>query len=101
MDDDVKPFERFGVPAGAARGNPVRRSVLAAVADIRREGVRPGTPWGGVELMIPELDYAVLTRRFPDLGSPDHEIRLRAWKGFLATSAADPYRVRPRNLARS
>lgn len=100
MDDQVDAYNLFGVPGGPAQGNPERRQILEQAHQLRVDGIRPGTPWAGSELMIPELDYYVLVRRFPDLSSPDSEIRLKAWKRFLATSAADPYRVNPKNLAR-
>jgi hypothetical protein len=98
--EGIDALDLFGVPGGPARGNQVRRQVLEQARQLRVDGTRPGTPWAGSELMIPELDYYVLVRRFPDLASPDAEIRLKAWKRFLGTSLADPYRVNPKNLAR-
>jgi hypothetical protein len=54
-----------------------------------------------MSLRIPELDYAIITRRFPDLMSPDHEIKRRAWVKFAQSSLADPYRVTDRSRART
>lgn len=93
---------RFGMPAGPSGGNSMRAAILSSLADVRA-GHRPGPTrldWGALMLRIPELDYAVLLRRFPDLSAPDHEIKRRAWVEFAATPQADPYRVTPRNLAR-
>lgn len=49
--------------------------------------------WGRTELCIPELDYYLLTARYPDLVSPDAEIQRKAWIAFLATSQSEIYKV--------
>lgn len=96
IDDQSK----FGLPVGPAQGYAQRRRVLEQAQALRLAGSRPGTPWARSELLIPELDFAVLIRRFPDLASPDHEIKRRAWLRFSASSLAEPYRVNDRNRAR-
>lgn len=96
----LKQFKTFGFPDGGTHvGNKDRARHLAALKRIR-DGVDPepnklGSNGGfaGVELSIPELDYYVLQHRFPDLKSPDHEIRTRAWLKFSNSPEAEPYRV--------
>lgn len=88
------PLERFGLPAGPATGNRGRASVLEANKR-RRMGNLPAPRdlgFGASLLTIPELDYYCLIHRFPDLNSPDAEIKTRAWKKFARDSASLPYR---------
>ena len=49
--------------------------------------------FGKVELCIPELELANIKKRFPDLIAPDMEIRVRAWKKYLALAESKPWRV--------
>lgn len=88
------PLERFGLPAGPALGNQGRASVLEENKQ-RRMGSLPAPrklDFGAALLRIPELDYYCLVHRFPDLASPDAEIKTRAWKKFARDSASLPYR---------
>lgn len=92
------PFARFGLPAGPSRGNPGRAGLLQYLHDIRT-GYTPTPPnasfdFGAVMLNIPELDYYIITERFPDLKSPDAEIKTRAWKKFARSEASLPYRMK-------
>ena len=48
---------------------------------------------GYVSLKIPERDYYVLTRLFPELKSKDPVVRLAAWKNLEASELGDKYRV--------
>jgi hypothetical protein len=96
--DDVDQFKRFGLPAGSARGNPGRAAHLRRIQHIREgtgghEKPRDNTALGQMVLSIPELDYYVLIRRFPDLESPDGEIRKAAWLKFIKDDASLPYRI--------
>ena len=61
----------------------------------RRDGSLPVTRLeeGYVAFKIPERDYKVLTRLFPELVSPDEVVRLAAWKNFEASELAERYRV--------
>jgi hypothetical protein len=51
-------------------------------------------PWGSTILQIPELDFYVLVKRYPDLMSADAEISTRAYDKFLRSPESEPYRVR-------
>lgn len=44
-------------------------------------------------LSIPPDDLVVIKRLYPDLASPDAEIRHKGWKAFMASSFSEPYRV--------
>lgn len=87
-------YDRFGLPAGPARGNSRRSRLLEHLARMRA-GNAPAArdlEFGALTLTIPELDYYVLIERFPDLKSPDAEIKTRAWKKFGRDAASLPYR---------
>ena len=56
--------------------------------------------FAGLELNIPVLHYERLTAKYPDLHSLSAETRTRAWRKFMGSSEADPYRVRDRKKAR-
>lgn len=47
-------------------------------------------------LSIPELDYYVIIERFPDLKSPDAEIKRKAWIKFANSEVGQLYRVKDR-----
>lgn len=49
--------------------------------------------FGKVELCIPFLVLEKLKRKYPDLKSQDREIRLKAWKRFISTAEAKPWKV--------
>lgn len=90
-------FKTFGFPDGGTHcGNKDRAAHLAMVRRIR-DGTLPKPRslggWSGMELSIPELDYYVLVQRFPDLRSPDAEIKRRAWLKFKNDPASEPYRI--------
>ncbi len=55
-------------------------------------GSRTGS-FGKVELCIPELELYNLKKRYPDLESKDKEIRVKAWKKYIATAEARPWKV--------
>jgi len=48
-------------------------------------------------LTIDDADYQALTQRFPELsfenGEIDKDLRTRAWRRFMKSSASEPYRV--------
>lgn len=52
--------------------------------------------FAGWELSIPEVDLMMWKELLPDLDSHDRETRKRAWKWFMKSEHADPYRVRER-----
>jgi hypothetical protein len=80
-------------------GNMDHRRHLEAVRRIR-EGIDPkpktlGSHGGfaGVELSIPELDYAILKIRYPELNSRDANERTRAWQRFANSPESEDYRL--------
>lgn len=81
------------------RPNHERAALLESLARARADtNTRPATggdpdPIGYMALAIPPLDYAVITRRFPDLVSKDKEISLKAWKKFCRSPESLPYRT--------
>lgn len=93
-------FRNFGLPRFASRnGNPDRQHILSAVRKIR-EGTDPkpktlgsGGGFGGVELVIPELDMAFIQRMFPEVTSQDATERTKAWQRFSKSPLSEPYRV--------
>lgn len=103
MTDEFVPpkdqFAAFGLPPGPSAPNAERKQILNFLEARRREGIRPavledqGDTFGYAALAIPELDYAVLVVRFPDLASKDAEISHRAWKDFARSDASLAYRV--------
>lgn len=76
--------------------NELRQSVLNTNKAVRDNGGAGELEWGRSELHIPELDFYVLVHRFPELNSPDNEIQHKAWKKFLNSPAALPYKVQPK-----
>lgn len=81
--------------------NPIRQGILTALERRRADdGTRPavitaagGRSWGYLALQIPRQDLAVIRLRYPDLRSPDREIRNRAMAKFMASPESAPYRV--------
>jgi len=54
--------------------------------------------FGRLALSIPQQHYEVLTMIYPDLQSPDAEIKTKAWKAFCITEESIPYK--PNKLER-
>jgi hypothetical protein len=77
--------------------------MLDGIKTIRDNRLAKTLDWGRAELEIPIIQLENLKRRYPELGSPDHETKTRAWKRFAASPESLPYRVRGRGrfLARS
>jgi hypothetical protein len=93
--EKVDQYKAFGLPTGPSAGNDFRRRHLLKIKAIR-EGVLPKPRTleeGYVALSIPELDYYVIMQRFPDLQSPDAEIKRKAWLKFIRSPMSEPYRV--------
>ena len=80
---------------------PREDRILDDLSEIRKspDALR-NLEWAGWELSIPELHFHRLVQKYPELQAPDREICLKAWKRFLGTSEADPYRVRDRRRLR-
>jgi hypothetical protein len=95
MARTLSQFRMFGFPEGTKRGNETRRQVLTLNKELRNLS----TPlkhmdWGSLMLNIPELDFYVITKRYPELLSPDAEISTKAYDKFLRSPESEPYRVR-------
>jgi hypothetical protein len=87
--------KEFGFPDFATHtGNASRDAGLDMLKELRLNGGAPHQDWGSVVLSIPPLDFVVITARYPELASLDHEINHKAWGRFLASSESKPYRVR-------
>ena len=67
---------------------------------MRNGSAAPATKldFGAHLLSIPELDYYVLLERFPDLKSPDAEIKRKAWIKFANSPVGEKYRDKRRQL---
>lgn len=95
MARTLSQFKMFGLPEGTKRGNETRRQVLTLNKELRNLDNPMGHhDWASNILNIPELDYYVLVKRYPDLQAPDAEISTRAWDKFLRSPESEPYRVR-------
>ena len=60
---------------------------------IMAQGCSRTTSFGKVELCIPELELYNIKARFPDMASPDRDIKLKAWKKYLRMAESKPWRV--------
>ncbi len=74
---------------------PSRQRVLDANDAIRRGNAdKPRRlPDGEVAFRIPEADWGVLMRMYPELNHPDATTRLAAWKKFRHSPLGEPYLV--------
>ena len=95
----MSQFKQFGFPDYPHKRAPnqQRRAHLEKWKAVRNENPHRELEWGAPMLAIPPLDWAVLKVRFPDLISPDHEIKKRAWNKFLASPLSEPYRSKERS----
>jgi hypothetical protein len=72
-----------------------RSEVLQAVAATRREHpVADREGLGRWALSVPYVDWLELRRKYPDLASPDAQIKSRAWLQFMASDESAAYRMR-------
>lgn len=99
MNDNPDQFERFGLPGDHALKREAKKNRYQHLKFVQsvREGTRPkprdDTQLGRVALSIPDLDFAVITVRFPALVSRDNKERTAAWKEFMKSPLAEIYRV--------
>lgn len=99
MDTDHQ-YRKFGLPGNHAlqkQARQARKRHLEMVRSIR-EGTRSkpanfSSTLERVALSIPELDFAVLKVRYPELVSTDRETRDRAWQKFVMSPESEPYRI--------
>ena len=80
---------------------PREDAILDANAELRKnpDALRP-LSFMGWALCIPELHWLRLQKTHPELFAPDAATQQSAWRLFLASSEADPYRVRDRSRRR-
>ena len=77
------------------RGAPARKSVLELNQTLREAKHQMGhLDIGSIMMQIPEFDFYVLMRRFPELNSPDQTENANAWEKFLRSPRSEQYRVR-------
>ena len=78
---------------------PSRKMILERNAELRKNpGALNNMEMMGLELTMPEEDYWTLVRKYPDLKSSDPTVRTVAWRNFMGSREADPYRVRERKI---
>ena len=88
----MSQFKEHGFPE--KRGpNRERRNHLEFINRIRIENVAVAREFMQPMCSIPPLDWAVLKVRFPELVSPDPQIKTLAWHVFMAHPASEPYRI--------
>jgi len=88
LDDDLVLHTRLM--------QPERQAILRHNAELRRNPEAwKKTDFGmRTELSIPEVDYILLLRKYPKLGSKNAHEKTLAWQEFMRSSECDPYRVR-------
>ena len=87
-------FDELGLPEERP-ANKERVEILENNARIRVEQPQRKLKNMMALCSIPPLDWAVLKIRFPELISPDHEIKKNAWITFYRHPVSAPYRVTP------
>ena len=96
--DGVLRSRIFGNKAGDLRretSQPLRSAILNDNAELRKNpGVLRKLDAMEWTLQIPEDDFGMLLKCNPALKHDDAEIRLAAWKAFIASPESMPYRVR-------
>jgi hypothetical protein len=75
---------------------PGWKGLLDGVQTIRDNRLTRPMQWGVAELEIPVGMLHFLKKKYPELGSPDAQIKTRAWKRFLASPQSKPFRTRGR-----
>lgn len=72
-----------------------RGLILDTVAELRKIGGTPDRPGlGRHALCVPFEDWKRLREKYPDLASPDAQIKSRAWLAFIASGEAEAFKVR-------
>lgn len=88
-------FEKDAVHGLLTQDARSRKMILERNLRLRNEpGALRHLDHMGLELTIPEEDYYNLIKKYPDLNSKDHLTQSLAWKKFMGTAEAVPYRVR-------
>jgi len=95
MARTLSQFKMFGFPEGTKSGNSYRKKTLALNKELRNLKEPLGhTSWGSTIMQIPELDFYVICKKYPDIMAPDKEISAKAYDKFLRSPESEPYRVR-------
>jgi hypothetical protein len=72
-----------------------RHQLLEVVAATRREHpIADREGLGRWALSVPYVDWLELRRKYPDLASPDGQIKSAAWLRFIQSDESAPYRMR-------
>ena len=72
---------------------PRAAATLELNKELRKTTLSDG-PVGRWALSMNDIDRRALARLFPDINSPDAELRTKAWKRFMASPLSEPYKVR-------
>ena len=73
----------------------IRAAILERNQQLRiNPGAQQDLSFGRQVLAIPVLDDYLLKKKYPDLNSPDKQIREIALARFMASSESAPYKVR-------
>lgn len=76
---------------------PQESLILDTVAEIRKcEPMADRDGLGRWALSIPFVKWMELREKYPDLASPDAQIKSRAYLRFMASAESIPFRVRQR-----
>lgn len=78
--------------------NPIRQKQLEILQTRRNSGAKPAVigsngGWGFSAVMIPPLDMQVILTMYPELNSKDKATHDRAWRKFINSPVAAPYRT--------
>ena len=77
------------------RGAPLRSKILELNQSLRGAQEQMGhLDCGSLTMRIPEGDFYILLRRFPELNSTDPETNKRAWEWLERQPFAEKYRIR-------
>jgi len=94
--DQVLVRELYAEPDGTLSSRlhqPSRQAILEHNARSRIEHPRRELTFGRMVLNIPLLDRERLRHTHPDLDHPDAETRNRAWRLFIQSAEALPFKV--------
>ena len=92
--DNQEVAERFA-KVTEQRGAPLRSSILELNQTLRGAQEQMGhLDDASIMGRIPEGDFYILLRRFPELNSPDPTENNNAWEKFWRSSVSEPYRIR-------
>ena len=67
-------------------------AILDSQMDCAKDVNLKDLSFGRLALSIPEDHYEVLKMLYPDIASPDAEIKLKAWKAFCISEESLPYK---------